>query len=317
MCPVTPFKVVVTDALASDVEVEREVIAAAGGVIEVPVGSRDDILAAARDADGILNTYFALDRSAIGALARCRIIARYGIGVDNVDITAAAEAGIAVTNVPDYCVEEVATHALAYVLALVRRMKRADDLVRGGQWGVGHLGSIHRMSSLTVGLVGYGKIARRLRELIAPFRCSILVFDPYVREVADTEELVALPELLGRSDIVSLHCPLTDETRNMVNASTLAQMRDGAFVVNVSRGPLIVLDDLVEALRSGKLGGAGLDTFAVEPPPSAVLSAVPGLITSPHSAYYSSEAVQESRQKAASQVIKALVTGEPLDYRVN
>ncbi len=313
----TPFKVVVTDALASDVEVEREVIAAAGGVIEVPVGSRDDILAAARDADGILNTYFALDRSAIGALARCRIIARYGIGVDNVDITAAAEAGIAVTNVPDYCVEEVATHALAYVLALVRRMKRADDLVRGGQWGVGHLGSIHRMSSLTVGLVGYGKIARRLRELIAPFRCSILVFDPYVREVADTEELVALPELLGRSDIVSLHCPLTDETRNMVNASTLAQMRDGAFVVNVSRGPLIVLDDLVEALRSGKLGGAGLDTFAVEPPPSAVLSAVPGLITSPHSAYYSSEAVQESRQKAASQVIKALVTGEPLDYRVN
>ena len=317
MCPVTPFKVVVTDALASDVEVEREVIAAAGGVIEVPVGSRDDILAAARDADGILNTYFALDRSAIGALARCRIIARYGIGVDNVDITAAAEAGIAVTNVPDYCVEEVATHALAYVLALVRRMKRADDLVRGGQWGVGHLGSIHRMSSLTVGLVGYGKIARRLRELIAPFRCSVLVFDPYVREVADTEELVALPELLGRSDIVSLHCPLTDETRNMVNASTLAQMRDGAFVVNVSRGPLIVLDDLVEALRSGKLGGAGLDTFAVEPPPSAVLSAVPGLITSPHSAYYSSEAVQESRQKAASQVIKALVTGEPLDYRVN
>ncbi len=313
----TPFKVVVTDALASDVEVEREVIAAAGGVIEVPVGSRDDILAAARDADGILNTYFALDRSAIGALARCRIIARYGIGVDNVDITAAAEAGIAVTNVPDYCVEEVATHALAYVLALVRRMKRADDLVRGGQWGVGHLGSIHRMSSLTVGLVGYGKIARRLRELIAPFRCSVLVFDPYVREVADTEELVALPELLGRSDIVSLHCPLTDETRNMVNASTLAQMRDGAFVVNVSRGPLIVLDDLVEALRSGKLGGAGLDTFAVEPPPSAVLSAVPGLITSPHSAYYSSEAVQESRQKAASQVIKALVTGEPLDYRVN
>ncbi len=313
----TPFKVVVTDALASDVEVERDLIAAAGGVIEVPVGSRDDILAAARDADGILNTYFALDRSAIGALARCRIIARYGIGVDNVDITAAAEAGIAVTNVPDYCVEEVATHALAYVLALVRRMKRADDLVRGGQWGVGHLGSIHRMSSLTVGLVGYGKIARRLRELIAPFRCSVLVFDPYVREVADTEELVALPELLGRSDIVSLHCPLTDETRNMVNASTLAQMRDGAFVVNVSRGPLIVLDDLVEALRSGKLGGAGLDTFAVEPPPSAVLSAVPGLITSPHSAYYSSEAVQESRQKAASQVIKALVTGEPLDYRVN
>ncbi len=313
----TPFKVVVTDALASDVEVERDLIAAAGGVIEVPVGSRDDILAAARDADGILNTYFALDRSAIGALARCRIIARYGIGVDNVDITAAAEAGIAVTNVPDYCVEEVATHALAYVLALVRRMKRADDLVRGGQWGVGHLGSIHRMSSLTVGLVGYGKIARRLRELIAPFRCSVLVFDPYVREVADTEELVALAELLGRSDIVSLHCPLTDETRNMVNASTLAQMRDGAFVVNVSRGPLIVLDDLVEALRSGKLGGAGLDTFAVEPPPSAVLSAVPGLITSPHSAYYSSEAVQESRQKAASQVIKALVTGEPLDYRVN
>jgi len=314
---VTPFKVVVTDALAADVEIERELITAAGGLIEVPTGSRGEILEAARDADGILNTYFALDRAAIETLGRCRIIARYGIGVDNVDVVAAAEAGIAVTNVPDYCVDEVATHALAYVLALVRRMKRSDDLVRGGQWGVGHLGSIHRMSSLTVGLVGYGKIARRLRELIAPFHCPVLVFDPYVKEVTDSEELVALPELFGRSDIVSLHCPLTDETRNIVNSSTLAQMRDGALLVNVSRGPLVVLDDLVAALQSGKLGGAGLDTFAVEPPPTETLAGVPGLIMSPHSAYFSSEAVRESREKAASQVIKALTTLEPLDYRVN
>lgn len=312
-----PFKVVVTDPLASDVEVELGLIVSAGGTLEVPGGGREEILAAARDADGILNTYFALDRTAIEGLERCRIIARYGIGVDNVDLAAARRAGIAVTNVPDYCVDEVATHAMAYILALVRRLKRSDELVRDGQWGAGSLGPIHRLSALTVGLVGYGRIARRLGELLAPFGCPILVSDPYVATVASGEELVSLPELFERSDIVSLHCPLTDETRGMVNASTLAQMRNGAFLVNVARGPVVVLDDLIGALVSGKLAGAALDTFDPEPPPAVALASVPGLLTSPHSAYYSSEAVQESRQKAASQIVKAIATGEPLDYLVN
>lgn len=313
----TAFKVVVTDPLALDVDVEREVIGGAGGVVEVPGGDRDTVLEAARDADGILNTYFVLDRAAIETLERCRIIARYGIGVDNVDVDFARQAGIAVTNVPDYCVDEVATHALGYMLALVRRLKRSDELVRAGRWGVAELGSVRRLSALTVGLVGYGRIARRLAELVGPFGCRILVSDPYVKETLGSEELVSMAEIFETADVVSLHCPLTDETRGMVDAARLAQMKDGAFLVNVSRGPLVVLDDLVAALESGRLGGAALDTFAPEPPPPDVLERVPELLTSPHSGYFSIEAVQESRQKAALQIVKAVVTGEPLDYRVN
>lgn len=312
-----PFKVVVTDPLSSDVDVERAIIAAVGGTVEVPGGSRAEILAAARDAEGILTTYFPLDRDAIEGLERCEIIARYGIGVDSVDLLAARQAGIAVTNVPDYCVDEVATHAMAYILAMLRRLKRADELVLDGQWGVGAIGPVHRLSALAVGLVGYGKIARRLGELLAPFGCAILVADPYVTSVSGGEELVSLSELFERSDIVSLHCPLTDETRGLIDRSTLAQMRDGAFLVNVSRGPVVVLEDLISALESGKLGGAALDTFDPEPPPFERLAGVPGLMTSPHSAYLSVEAVQESRAKAASQIVKAIATRETLDYLVN
>jgi D-3-phosphoglycerate dehydrogenase len=316
MSALSPFKVVVTDPLADDIEVERDVIVAAGGVVELPPGDRDQVLAAARDADGILNTFFLLDREAIEGLERCRIIARYGIGVDNVDLEAATRRGIAVTNVPDYCIDEVATQAMAYVLALVRRLKRADDLVRAGQWGVGSLRPIHRLSRLTVGLVGYGRIARRFGELLSPLGCTVLASDPYASRTPPDVELVEMSELIARSDIVSLHCPLTDETRGLVDAPMLARMKDGAFLVNVSRGPLVVLEDLIAALESGKLGGAALDTFSPEPPPAEALARVPGLLTSPHSAYYSVEAVHDSRHKAATQVVKA-ITGEPLDYRVN
>jgi D-3-phosphoglycerate dehydrogenase len=316
MSALRPFKVVVTDPLADDIDVERDIILAAGGVIELASGDRDRVLVAARDADGILNTYFLLDDEAIEGLERCRIIARYGIGVDNVDIEAATRRGIAVTNVPDYCIDEVATQAMAYVLALVRRLKHADDLVRAGQWGVGDLRPIHRLSRLTVGLVGYGRIARRFGQFLAPFGCTVLASDPYVKRTPPDVELVGMPELLSRSDIVSLHCPLTDETRGIVDASLLAQMKAGAFLVNVSRGPLVVLDDLITALESGKLGGAALDTFSPEPPAAEELARVPGLLASPHSAYYSVEAVHDSRHKAATQVVKAII-GEPLDYQVN
>ena len=192
------------------------------------------MLAAARRADALLNTYFVLDRPAIKQLERCRIIARYGIGVDNVDLGAAAEQAIVVTNVPDYCIEEVASQALGLVLALVRKLKAGDLLVQGGGWGANKLGEVRRMSTLTVGLVGYGRIARRLAQLLAPFECAVIVADPYVADAGPGGQLVTVAELLARSDVVSLHCPLTDETRGMIDASAIASMRDGAVLVNVA-----------------------------------------------------------------------------------
>lgn len=310
------FRVVVTDPLVPSVEVERQVIGAAGGELEVASGDRAAVIDAARYADALLNTYFPLGADVIEQLERCRIVARYGIGVDNVDLAAARRKGIAVTNVPDYCVEEVATHALALAIDLVRRIKLADVLVANGSWGADKLGPVHRFSALTVGLVGYGRIARRLGEMLAPIGCAVLVADPYVSSVGDGHRLVSLPDLLEASDVVTLHCPLTDETRGLINASTIAAMREGSVLINVARGGLVVTGDVLAALRSGKLAGAGLDTFDSEPPDAEALTAVPNLIATPHSGYYSVEAVNESKLKAATQITK-LFSGEPLDYQVN
>jgi D-3-phosphoglycerate dehydrogenase len=310
------FRVVVTDPLVPSVETEQRVIGAAGGELEVAEGGNAAVIEAARHADALLNTYFPLDAGVIEQLERCRIIARYGIGVDNVDLDAARRKSIAITNVPDYCVEEVATHALALGLDLVRRIKPADELVGAGGWGADKLGPVRRFSALTVGLVGYGRIARRLGEMLAPIGCSVLVADPYVCDVGDRQRLVSLPHLLASSDVVTLHCPLNDETRGMIDASAIAAMRDGAILINVARGGLVVTADVLAALRSGKLSGAGLDTFDREPPDATALVGISNLITTPHSGYYSAEAVNESKLKAATQIAK-LFRGEPLDYQVS
>jgi D-3-phosphoglycerate dehydrogenase / 2-oxoglutarate reductase len=311
---VAAFKVVVTDQVFPDVEIERELIESAGGRLEVASGDRDQVLASVADADALLNTYFAMDAAAISRLTRCRIIARYGIGVDNVDVEAARTAGISVTNVPDYCVEEVATHTVAHMLALVRRLPQGDTLVRGGGWGAASLGPMRRLSSLTVGFLGYGRIARYVEHILSAWGPRIIVHDPYL-DAASGVDTVALEELFATSDILSVHCPLTPQTRGLVSGRTLALMKPTAVLVNTSRGPIVELADLVAALRQGALGGAGLDVFDVEPPASELVLAVPNLLLTPHSAFSSVEAIKESQRKAATQVLKALA-GEELDYRV-
>jgi D-3-phosphoglycerate dehydrogenase / 2-oxoglutarate reductase len=311
---VAAFKVVVTDQVFPDVEIERELIESAGGRLEVATGDRDQVLASAADADALLNTYFTMDAPAISRLTRCRIIARYGIGVDNVDLEAARKAGVSVTNVPDYCVEEVATHTVAHMLALIRRLPQGDALVREGGWGAASLGPMRRLSTLTVGFLGYGRIARYVERILSSWGPRIIVHDPYV-DAASGVQTVGLEELFATSDILSVHCPLTAETRGLVSARTLALMKPTALIVNTSRGPIVKMADVVAALRKGTLGGAGLDVFDTEPPASGLIIDVPNLLVTPHSAFSSVEAIKESQRKAATQVLKALA-GEELDYRV-
>lgn len=309
------FRVVVTDQVFPDVDIERELLGAAGGVLEVAQGDRQEVLAAARDADALLNTFFPMDASSIGGLTRCKIVARYGVGVDNVDVEAARRAGVAVTNVPDYCAEEVATHTIGMLLAFVRRIPLGDATVRAGGWGVAKLGEIHRFSALTVGLLGYGRIARQVGQVAQSLGADVAVHDPYVDAVKAGQRRVGLEELLRSSDAVCVHCPLTPETRGLINSRTLGLMKSGAVLVNTSRGPVVVLDDLLAALRAGTLAGAALDVFESEPPTVEHLEGVPNLLVTPHSAFYSREAIRESQRKAATQVLKA-VRGEPLDYPV-
>ncbi|MGH9245324.1 MAG: C-terminal binding protein [Acidimicrobiales bacterium] len=309
------LRVVVTDQVFPDVDLERGLLAEIGAEVAVADGPLEHVLTVARDADALLNTYLPLDAAAIAELEQCRVIARYGIGVDNVDLVAASERGIVVTNVPDYCVEEVATHALAMILALVRRLPDGDRDVRAGGWGIANLRPIRRLSELTVGLIGLGRIGRELARRLAPLGVRIVAHDPYVAN-ADGIELVDIDDLLARSDFISLHSPLTDETRGMIDGRALTRMKADAVLVNTSRGPLVVLEDLFAALRQGTIGGAALDVFETEPPDPARLTDVPNLLVTPHAAFYSEAAVRESQRKAATQVRKVLL-GEPAEYQVN
>lgn len=312
----TKYKVVVSDQVFPSVEIERGLLAGIDAELTVASGGIDDVLEIAADADAILNTYVAWDADAIERLEKCRIIARYGIGFDNVDLGAASEAGIVVTNVPDYSVEEVATHALALILATLRKVVSADESVRSGTWNVDNFRPIHRLSTLTVGLVGYGRIARQIAAPLAALGARIIAHDPYLEPGPDLPPLLGLEEVLAEADIVSLHLPLTDETRGFINAERIAGMKSGAILVNTSRGPLVDLGSLTDALVDGRLSGAGLDVFDIEPLDAGRIEGIPNLIATPHMAYYSEEALAESQTKAATQVIKVL-TGESPDYQVN
>ena len=309
------FRVVVTDQVFPSVDVERELLAAADADLAVATGDREEVLAAAADADALLNTYFPVDADAMKRLERCRIIARYGIGVDNIDLDAAREHDIVVTNVPDYCVEEVAAHAVAMILALLRRLPDGEAELRGGGWGIDELRPIKRLSDTTIGVVGLGRIGRRVAELLRPFGVRLLGQDPYVSEL-DGVKVVDLDELLATSDVVTLHCPLLPQTRGLINAERLATMPSQSVLVNTSRGPLVVLDDLLDALRGRRIRAAGLDVFETEPVDPARLEGVPGLLATPHMAFYSDAALAESQNKAATQIIKVL-RGEQPDYQVN
>lgn len=310
------FKVVLTDQVFPDTTIEREIIEGAGGTFEVASGDREAVLAAAADADAVLTTYFSLPKADIERLQRCKIIARYGIGVDNVDVAAALERDIVVTNVPDYCVEEVGTHALALALALLRKLPAGHADVLAGGWGVGNLRPMMRPSEVTLGLVGYGRISQKLATGARALGMRIIVHDPYLTPpLPDGAEPVELDALLRESDVVSLHAPLTDSTRGMIGAEQLATMKPTAVLVNTSRGPLVRLADLVEALKAGRIAGAGLDVFETEPPDLSLIKDVPNLLATPHSAFYSEAATAESQRKATTQIVKRMA-GEPVDYPV-
>jgi D-3-phosphoglycerate dehydrogenase len=312
----TKFKVVVSDQVFPTVDVERRLLEGIDAELTVASGDIESVLATASDADAILNTYLPWTADSIARLEKCRIIARYGIGFDNVDLKAAADADIVVTNVPDYSVEEVATHALALILASLRKVTTANEAVRGGTWSIDNFRPIRRLSTLTVGLVGYGRIARRIAAPLEALGARIIAHDPYLQPGADLPPLLDLDALLTEADIVSLHLPLNDETRGVIGEAAIGRMKPGAILVNTSRGPLVDLDALTAALVDGSLGAAGLDVFDIEPLDPTRIGNVPNLIVTPHMAYYSEEALEESQRKAATQVIKVL-SGETPDYQVN
>src|SRR5579859_7791323 len=281
--------------------------------------SADDILAVARDADAVLVTYAKLPGELLRQLTRCRAIGRFGLGVDNIDLPAAKELGIAVNYVPDYCLREVSDHAMALLLALARKVTFANKLVQSGRWEVPPIVPLRRLEGQVLGLVGFGNIPHTLAPKAKAFGLKVLTHDPYVKPdvlAAAGVEGVSFDDLLARSDFISVHAPLLPATRGLMNAAAFAKMKKGAYLINTARGPLLDEAALVAALDSGKLGGAALDVVTTEPlPEDSPLLGRDNVILTPHTAFYSVEALDELQSKCANDVASVL-SGQPPVYPV-
>jgi D-3-phosphoglycerate dehydrogenase / 2-oxoglutarate reductase len=278
--------------------------------------SADDILAVARDADAILVTYAKLPGELLRQLRRCKAIGRFGLGVDNIDIAAAAEIGITVTYVPDYCMQEVSDHAMALLLALARKVPQSNALVQAGRWDMPAVVPIHRLAGRVLGLVGFGNIPRALAPKAKAFGLRVVAHDPYVSQhalAAAGVEGMSFDRLLEISDFVSIHAPLLPATRGLFNAEVFRKMKQGACLINTARGPLVDEDALLAALDSGRLVGAALDVVAVEPlPKQSRLIGRDNVVLTPHTGFYSVEALNELQTKCAADVARVLSGEKPV-----
>jgi len=275
------FKVVITDHRFPNVDTERKVLSKVDAEVIVSEAKNDEeLMELVKDADGILNARLKIKPKVIEAMERCKVIVRYGIGVDTIDIKSATKKGIMVCNVPDYCIDEVANHALTLILCLGRKIMLSSRQVLAGEWSITSLKPLRRFTEQTIGIVGFGRIGRNL---------------------------VSLERLMRESDYVSLHAPLVPGNMGMIGKKQLDMMKKEAYLINVSRGPLIDEAALVEALKNNKIAGAGLDVLVDEPPNrDNPLLKLDNVLITPHSAWYSDEAIAELQLKAAETVATVL-----------
>jgi D-3-phosphoglycerate dehydrogenase len=310
-------KVVLTDYVWESLDVERKTLGDLADLIPLQTKKAEEFLPQAADCDALLNTYAGpITAEAMAQMPKCRIIARYGIGVDTIDLDAATQAGIIVTNNPTYCIEEVAEHTMSLVLACARKVAVYDRLVRGGRWELPPGKPMFRLSGRTLGLVGFGNIARQVARRAAAFGMRILFADPFVEEGRDgvPGKKTEFMDLLAEADFVSLHPPLTRETRKMIGDEALSRMKPTGFLINCSRGPIIDTDALIRALDAGKIAGCALDTIDPEPLPDPhPLRGRENVIVTPHVAWYSEQALVGLQAGAPSEVRRVLSGEWPLN----
>jgi D-3-phosphoglycerate dehydrogenase len=316
------LKVVITDYDYGDVDVERSVIEGAEfELVAVQSKSEEELIEVAHDADAVICQYARVGEKTINAFTNCRLIARYGTGVDIVDVETATRRNILVTNIPDYCVDEVADHAMAMLLACVRKLQTYDRATHSGiwQWQAGK--PIHRMRGRTMGLLAFGKIARTIATRAKPFGVQLIAYDPYVAKedfVPCGVTSVSFDELIEQADYLMIQVPLTSETRGMIGEAELKKMKPTSILINTSRGPLVVNEALYRALKEGWISAAGIDDTAEEPAkkrewkPVNPLFELDNIIITPHSAYYSEESIHEARLRAAEEVVRVLSGNAPL-----
>ena len=300
------MRAVISDHLFPSIDLQKSVFDAAGfELIETQPGCKneEEVIDRCASADVLLVQWAPVTQRVLKSLPKLRGVVRYGIGVNNIDLEAARQLRIGVANVPTYCIEEVSNHALAMILSLARRIPHDHYRIVNGDWGVAPLLPIPAFTDLTLGLVGFGAIARRVAEKAAFFGFRIAASDPYVKpHIFEKRKVWCMDtdELLASADIISLHCPLVKETTHLINKSAIAKMKDGVMIINTSRGPIISEPDLVEALQGRKIIGAGLDVFEEEPlPATSALRDLPNVILTSHAASVSTRAVDSLQIKAA------------------
>lgn len=310
------FKVVVTDYVFPSLDVEKSELANIGAELFVCSATDEVTLAEeTKDADAVLVCYAELTKKVISSMEKCKIISRYGIGVNNIDIPAATKKGIAISYVPDYCIEEVSDHALALLLSAIRKVCQLDATVKQGSWDFKAYRPLHRVKGKTLGLVGLGKIPRRLVEKVKPYGLHVIAYDPYADKVSAQQlnvQLVELDTLLAESDYISIHTPLTPHTEGMFAYPQFRMMKKRPIIVNTAREKIINETDLVQALEENLVSAACLDVmdlrkFSADHP----LLANKNVLITPHVAFYSEESLQELQARAVEAVVQVLQGRKP------
>ncbi len=305
------MKVVVTDWGFPSLEQERDIFARQGIELEDhQCKTEEEVAAIVANADVVMTQWAPVKAKAIAAMKQCKGIVRYGIGLDNIDLQAAKERGIAVRNVPDYCLNEVADHTMALLLALQRQITHVQSLVRSGKWSITPPLVLPPLRECTLGLIGFGRIARLVTRRAQPFGMTTVAFDPYAEAKLFSEfntRRIDPVTLFATADILSLHSPLTDETRHIINSRNIALMKPHALIVNTGRGGLVHTDELVDALRQKRIAGAALDVLEMEPiGKEHSLLAMGNVIITSHNAWYSAASVGELQRLAALAAVELL-----------
>ena len=307
------FRVVITDCDHGSIEEEKEEVARIGAeLVLAQVQQEEDLIRSCREADGLINQYAILSRKVLENLSKCKVVSRYGVGVDSVDLKAATDLGIIVANVPDYCMDEVADQTVSMILALIRKIVFFDKQVKAGVWDFREGIPIHRIKGKTMGLIGCGKIGLEVARRISGFGVKVIAFDPYLAKAPAGIELKDFDSVLKESDMISVHCPLNQATRHLIGEREFRKMEKKPIVINTSRGPIVDEEALTRAIEQNRISGAGLDVLEKEPPEAGhPLLSRDNVVFSPHISFYSVESISELKRRTAKNVADVLTAKWP------
>jgi len=307
------FRVVITDCDHGSIEEEKEEVARIGAeLVLAQVQQEEDLIRSCREADGLINQYAILSRKVLENLSKCKVVSRYGVGVDSVDLKAATDLGIIVANVPDYCMDEVADQTVSMILALIRKIVFFDKQVKAGVWDFREGIPIHRIKGKTMGLIGCGKIGLEVARRISGFGVKVIAFDPYLAKAPAGIELKDFDSVLKESDMISVHCPLNQATRHLIGEREFRKMEKKPIVINTSRGPIVDEEALTRAIEQNRISGAGLDVLEKEPPGAGhPLLSRDNVVFSPHISFYSVESISELKRRTAKNVADVLTAKWP------